>query len=265
MLAEDGDDEVPDKIPRPSSGRYFRGALRQAIFKRDGFRCTRCGKTPADGITLEVDHVVEYEDGGKTEYGNGQTICSDCNKGKHSLKAVDAGEYITQAEFARRVGAHRDTIADAISNGALDYDETTGKINFSTQAVRWMRRRDGGDDDPKMKKLAQRALEAQMNKDIYQSDSAKEKLEQDKLKTLEMKRELGPMGLITYWFSFADNLIQRIHRRPNEIWPEIEALILGHESDKALLKIKRELEAVIVAAKKELYDSIESEGYDNIK
>lgn len=120
-------------------------------------------------------------------------------------------------------------------------------------------------DDPKMKKLAQLALEAQMKKDIYQADSAKEKLEQDKLKTLEMKRELGPMGLITYWFSFADNLIQRIHRRPNEVWPEIEALILGHESDKALLKIKRELEAVIIAAQKELRDSIESEGYDNIK
>jgi len=72
--------------------RTFPSSLRQAIFERDNFSCRLCGihkdKAIEKGLHLEVDHIVEWEDGGKTTYLNGQTVCSDCNKGKHHYKKV---------------------------------------------------------------------------------------------------------------------------------------------------------------------------------
>lgn len=32
--------------------------LRFDVFQRDGFRCRYCGRTPADGVALEADHVI---------------------------------------------------------------------------------------------------------------------------------------------------------------------------------------------------------------
>ena len=73
---DDVEDESEDlsisQIKQIEGGRFFKGALRQAILKRDGYRCVLCGKSPADGVRLEIDHIIEFEDGGKTTYDNGQ-------------------------------------------------------------------------------------------------------------------------------------------------------------------------------------------------
>lgn len=57
-------------------------SLRYDVIQRDGGRCRLCGRSAADGVTLEVDHIVPISKGGKTAYANLQTLCKDCNRGK---------------------------------------------------------------------------------------------------------------------------------------------------------------------------------------
>lgn len=77
--------EVPSEIPAPeghTDSEYKSPppteAERQAIFKRDGFKCVICGAT--DDLTL--DHVIPRSKGGTSESGNLQTLCRSCNTSK---------------------------------------------------------------------------------------------------------------------------------------------------------------------------------------
>lgn len=58
--------------------------LRYEVLRRDRFRCSLCGASPASrlGCELHVDHVVPFSRGGKTVAANLRTLCSDCNLGK---------------------------------------------------------------------------------------------------------------------------------------------------------------------------------------
>jgi hypothetical protein len=58
--------------------------LRYKILKRDNYRCVYCGKSPATdvGVKLQIDHIIPFSKGGKTEIKNLQTLCSECNLGK---------------------------------------------------------------------------------------------------------------------------------------------------------------------------------------
>lgn len=56
--------------------------LRFRIFKRDGYRCQLCGRSAADGVTLEVDHKIPRAKGGGNHPTNLWTLCFDCNRGK---------------------------------------------------------------------------------------------------------------------------------------------------------------------------------------
>jgi len=78
--------EEIDSMRTVEQGRTYKGRLRALIMERDNNRCVICGRSAKDGITLEVDHIKEWTDGGKTTYDNGQTLCSECNKGKHHMK-----------------------------------------------------------------------------------------------------------------------------------------------------------------------------------
>lgn len=51
------------------------------IFKRDGFACRYCGRTPPD-VLLHVDHVIPRSDNGSDDPDNLTTACQDCNLGK---------------------------------------------------------------------------------------------------------------------------------------------------------------------------------------
>lgn len=132
-------------IQNLKGGRFYTGKLRTAILERDGHKCVLCGKTPKDGIRLEVDHIVEFEDGGETSYDNGQTLCAECNKGKSAEKQVSSSdEFITLTEFGKRVGAHRNTIAECIKDGKISADRITGKINYTTEVLRWFQNKSAG-------------------------------------------------------------------------------------------------------------------------
>ncbi|EMJ99124.1 MULTISPECIES: HNH endonuclease [unclassified Leptospira] len=80
------------KYNRVFQSRCFPGMLSELIFRRDNYTCQICGITRKlaikNGLYMEVDHIIEWEDGGKTSYSNGQTLCSKCNKAKHHVKKL---------------------------------------------------------------------------------------------------------------------------------------------------------------------------------
>lgn len=55
--------------------------MRFQVFKRDGFKCQYCGRTPPT-VVLEVDHIHPVAKGGKNQSDNLLTACFDCNRGK---------------------------------------------------------------------------------------------------------------------------------------------------------------------------------------
>lgn len=58
--------------------------IRFEIFKRDGFKCAYCGKSPPV-VVLEVDHIEPKAKGGKDDINNYITACFDCNRGKRDI------------------------------------------------------------------------------------------------------------------------------------------------------------------------------------
>jgi hypothetical protein len=59
--------------------------IRFEVFKRDGFTCAYCGKTPPE-VILEIDHIDPISKGGKDNINNLITACFDCNRGKGDIK-----------------------------------------------------------------------------------------------------------------------------------------------------------------------------------
>lgn len=68
-----------------SSLKVITAASRFRVLLRDGFRCTYCGATPADGAKLVVDHVLPRAAGGANADTNLTTACSACNAGKQDM------------------------------------------------------------------------------------------------------------------------------------------------------------------------------------
>lgn len=64
--------------------KALKPSIRFNVFKRDGFRCQYCGRTPPD-VVLEVDHIVAVADGGENAIDNLITACFDCNRGKGAV------------------------------------------------------------------------------------------------------------------------------------------------------------------------------------
>ena len=63
---------------KPTKRKNIPKAIREAVFKRDNYRCVNCGSTK----NLEVDHKVPLANGGTNEMANLQTHCRDCNRRK---------------------------------------------------------------------------------------------------------------------------------------------------------------------------------------
>ncbi len=61
--------------------------LRFVVMRRDNFKCTICGRSPAmdPSIELQCDHVTPWSKGGATTFENLRTLCSKCNLGKGNL------------------------------------------------------------------------------------------------------------------------------------------------------------------------------------
>jgi hypothetical protein len=62
--------------------------LRFEVFKRDGFTCQYCGRTPPV-VILEIDHVMPKSKGGPNDVNNYLTACYDCNRGKGNRELTE--------------------------------------------------------------------------------------------------------------------------------------------------------------------------------
>ena len=72
--------------PVPPNERRIKPLARDEVFRRDQYRCVRCGAVPGPGIWLEVDHVRgKVEGGSDDDLENLQTLCNRC----HSAKTAD--------------------------------------------------------------------------------------------------------------------------------------------------------------------------------
>jgi len=58
--------------------------VREFIFKRDGYKCLKCGKDHS----LSIDHITPVHNDGLNELDNLQTLCSPCNSSK-GTKIID--------------------------------------------------------------------------------------------------------------------------------------------------------------------------------
>lgn len=78
--------KAPRSTIRPEDSRQITLGMRYKILSRDRFRCSICGRSPANdlSVNLHVDHVVPVAAGGKTTEENLRALCSDCNIGKGS-------------------------------------------------------------------------------------------------------------------------------------------------------------------------------------
>jgi HNH endonuclease len=76
------------------------------VFKRDGYTCQICGRSPAftPGLELEVDHREPFSKGGADSLDNYQTLCQRCNRGKGN-----------SAELNRAIAADIDALLDQIN------------------------------------------------------------------------------------------------------------------------------------------------------
>jgi len=93
-----------------SAGRVelddFTPEQKQAILERDQYRCVICGKGPADGVELHVDHIRPRYLGGRSEIENGQTLCAQCNFRKKAYRQTETGKrmFIRLLRLAEKEG-----------------------------------------------------------------------------------------------------------------------------------------------------------------
>lgn len=81
------DESIWDSISKVERAKVS-NKMRFAVYKRDGYRCQKCGRKTDD---LEIDHIFPISKGGKTEFNNLQTLCHDCNMKKSDI--IEAGTY----------------------------------------------------------------------------------------------------------------------------------------------------------------------------
>lgn len=71
------------------------------VFKRDGFSCQYCGRTPPT-VTLEVDHIIAIANGGEDRRDNLISACFDCNRGKSDVPLAAVPESLATRMEERR-------------------------------------------------------------------------------------------------------------------------------------------------------------------
>lgn len=126
--------------------------LRFEILRRDDFRCTYCGATPADGTELRVDHVIPVALGGTDDPSNLTTSCFDCDSGKTSsspteiqVRAVEAQDLVWRHQVGEALAqirseqTERATIVDQFEAlwNAWTWTDRKGQRRTFDKAAGW--------------------------------------------------------------------------------------------------------------------------------
>ncbi len=82
----------------------FTPEQKEAIFKRDNYRCVICGRGLTDGVEIHADHIKPKDLGGKATIENGQTLCAQHNFQKKNYKQTETGKkmFIRLYELAKK-------------------------------------------------------------------------------------------------------------------------------------------------------------------
>lgn len=70
----------------------FPEQIKEAIFKRDNYRCVVCGRGRAEGVEICADHIKPKDRGGDNSLSNGQTLCTQHNLMKSNYSQTEAGK-----------------------------------------------------------------------------------------------------------------------------------------------------------------------------
>lgn len=119
---------------RPKRLEDFTPAQKEAIFRRDDYRCVICGRGKKDGVEIHADHIKPKELGGEAEIENGQTLCAQHNFQKKTYKQTETGKrmFIRLHELAKKRGDK--TLQDFCRNVLEVYDQhgVNGHIRWDT-------------------------------------------------------------------------------------------------------------------------------------
>jgi len=113
--------ELPDFTP----------VQREAILKRDGYKCVVCGRGKKEGVELQVDHIKPKDLGGEATIENGETLCAQHNFIKKNLKQTETGKkmFIRLYELAKKEKNKE------LMNFCFDILETYEKHNINGHIV----------------------------------------------------------------------------------------------------------------------------------
>lgn len=87
----------------------FPPKVKEAIFRRDGYKCVVCNRGRKDGVELCADHILSKDKAGRNTIDNGQTLCTEHNLLKKNYSQTEAGKkyFIKLHEQAIRQGDSR--------------------------------------------------------------------------------------------------------------------------------------------------------------
>lgn len=121
------------------------------VLKRDRFSCAYCGRTPNDGVLLEVDHVLPRAAGGTDDLDNLITACVECNRGKAArmLEEGSIGATVGAIEGTKRsIEDVRQRLAQAREYQALVAEEEHARALLLDEfLLRWTLQFGGRKDD----------------------------------------------------------------------------------------------------------------------
>lgn len=72
-----------EKQRRAAVRKAASAELRYAVLQRDGFRCTLCGRSAEEGVSLHVQPIMPLPKGEKPTVDYYRTICNECLEAKH--------------------------------------------------------------------------------------------------------------------------------------------------------------------------------------
>ncbi|MCM8817469.1 MAG: HNH endonuclease, partial [Candidatus Omnitrophica bacterium] len=110
----------------------FTREQKEAILRRDNYKCVVCGRGELDGVELHVDHIKPRYLGGKSTIENGQTLCAQHNLMKKKLKQTETGKkmFIRLYEFAKAEGMEN------LKRFCVDVLKTYEKYNINDH-IKW--------------------------------------------------------------------------------------------------------------------------------
>ena len=119
---------------KPKEIDDFTAGQKEAILRRDGYKCVICGRGRKEGVELHVDHIRPKYLGGKSTIENGQTLCAQHNFIKKTLKQTETGKkmFIRLYELAKNEGN------EELKKFCTDVLETYERYNINGHIV-WKR------------------------------------------------------------------------------------------------------------------------------